>query len=601
MYLTELNEKFELIGIEPTRIYMGNEYDYKYFAHSIESDPGTVRFKLDGKYKAFICDVAVRTYKENITDFTVDFKVEVDGILLANLTGMHPGDIPQSIKCNIFNCNTLDLTTTVYGDSSQGGGVWLNPHVNIGSFNILGALNDIAIYPPENIIKTKNCIVTVIDPDFIPRLDTLLYTLFQYGNCVDTEIVVFAFGDIRKYTDIKHKYDFHVVPCELLSTFSFKIKTAALSMAQIISAENFIYLDADMFILDDLSCIFSMLDNIADDKILVTKETSIRSSTLAHALYDTEGVYYASPDDIKFLNMNEFEKQYNIMVNNGVYAGTRKSILALEAAVRSFLPNAAYWERFALANKIFWREQAIFNIALAKNNAAVPLSDLFNYQLNSKDVEIRHVAGKPLVYADGQKVKVLHFNGMGRSKYLALQDYYAMKASECNSDHLISQKNIISSVRNTKPDFDIDIWYSYIIYLNDLIHPKNVLVIDSVFGLGTFVIKSIMPESNITSIAKQLCEQSLSSDIKIVDVPTELDVFSPEYFDVICVMDTNCNSYLYTIILKCLELLNTDGQIIIKCQPEDVRELKKLQNTNKFKIVPLTLNPSVPSLWVVMR
>ncbi|HET7237984.1 MAG TPA: hypothetical protein VFI76_03085, partial [Terrimicrobiaceae bacterium] len=91
------------------------------------------------------------------------------------------------------------------------------------------------------------------------------------------------------------------------------------------------------------------------------------------------------------------------------------ALLALDGLLRRW-PSAIAWvdER----RDIWWRNQFVFNLALARLRCAVELDPVFNIQLNSQDVALsgdRETAMS--AHWHGQRVRVLHFNGGGRKKY----------------------------------------------------------------------------------------------------------------------------------------------------------------------------------------
>jgi predicted O-methyltransferase YrrM len=74
---------------------------------------------------------------------------------------------------------------------------------------------------------------------------------------------------------------------------------------------------------------------------------------------------------------------------------------------------------------VWWRNQFIFNLALARLGCGVELSPVYNVQLNVQDVEASVSEGRARAVWRGRQARVLHFNGAGRKKYPELRGRYS--------------------------------------------------------------------------------------------------------------------------------------------------------------------------------
>jgi hypothetical protein len=72
-----------------------------------------------------------------------------------------------------------------------------------------------------------------------------------------------------------------------------------------------------------------------------------------------------------------------------------------------------------------WRNQFLFNLALARNNCGVELSSAYNLQLNVNNARIVREAGRLRADWDGKPVAVIHFNGNGRNKCAEWRGIYS--------------------------------------------------------------------------------------------------------------------------------------------------------------------------------
>jgi len=79
--------------------------------------------------------------------------------------------------------------------------------------------------------------------------------------------------------------------------------------------------------------------------------------------------------------------------------------------------------------RIAWRNQLIFNLALARLRCGVELAAAYNVQLHAQDVELDLSGARPRARWQGHDVRVLHLSGSGRRKYPRLSGLYARVAA----------------------------------------------------------------------------------------------------------------------------------------------------------------------------
>ena len=97
-------------------------------------------------------------------------------------------------------------------------------------------------------------------------------------------------------------------------------------------------------------------------------------------------VYGGSDADLHRLGVTAQEAAFPLVVNDGIFAGSREALLALDGAIRA-MPLATRWvdER----HNIWWRNQFIFNLALARLRCGIELDSSYNVQLHVQDVQLR--------------------------------------------------------------------------------------------------------------------------------------------------------------------------------------------------------------------
>jgi predicted O-methyltransferase YrrM len=144
------------------------------------------------------------------------------------------------------------------------------------------------------------------------------------------------------------------------------------------------------------------------------------SITLGQAL---SRIYGGSDADIvRLLGADGGEAADPLVVNMGLYAARASGLLAVDQAVRAMNRPLAWLEE---RPDIWWRDQFLFNLALAKLRCGVKLDPAYNVQLNVQDVEIGWKDGRIKALARGQEVRVLHFSGNGRHKYPEFRGIFA--------------------------------------------------------------------------------------------------------------------------------------------------------------------------------
>jgi hypothetical protein len=188
------------------------------------------------------------------------------------------------------------------------------------------------------------------------------------------------------------------------------VKSALYSIARFVRAEQYLCLDADMLVLDDVSPVFEALDACAGGSILAcTDQNRETYEDLGRALV---GLYRGTDTDFnRLLGMPLGEPRFPLVLNDGAFAGDRRALLGLDSAIRA-MPGAVTW-----VDAFYLRNQFLFNLALARMRCAVPLADAYNLQLHVQDVQVDPVGDRLGATWNGDPVRVLHFNAAGRVKH----------------------------------------------------------------------------------------------------------------------------------------------------------------------------------------
>jgi hypothetical protein len=220
--------------------------------------------------------------------------------------------------------------------------------------------------------------------------------------------------------EVAAKYGAVLVPCRPLGTITASIKSVLYSMASVVDARHYIGLDADIFVTGDLRPLSAALDALPEHSILAARDGNGRYwDNLGHGFRDN---YCGKPDEIPMLQLSDADLAYPLMVNDGVFAASRYAMLALDSQLRS-ITNAPRW--LDAAPSVGWRNQFLFNLALARLDAGVELDGRWNVQMHACDVEWDTSTARLRAAWQGRPAHIVHFSGTGKTKYLPLQGRYA--------------------------------------------------------------------------------------------------------------------------------------------------------------------------------
>jgi predicted O-methyltransferase YrrM len=269
-------------------------------------------------------------------------------------------------------------------------------------------------------LRARKCIATLVSSGYENLLDDMLGSLYANGNCQDALLVVFLIDGSEECERIAKKYNASIIRCRAHSRINAMSKALLYSVAKIVNAEQFLCLDADMLVLNDLSPVFSMIEACPPGKILACYEGNAYGfHNLDHAFRTVYGGVNAEKNRLQITSK---EDSYPLVVNDGLFAGGRNAMLALDDVIRD-MANAPAW---ADGNKnIWWRNQYIFNLALARLDCGVELDASYNIQLHSQDVTLSEEGARIQADWHGRLARVLHFNGIAKQKYPEWQGRYA--------------------------------------------------------------------------------------------------------------------------------------------------------------------------------
>lgn len=412
------------LGYEGKAVSVGR----RKYEHAISTHPpARVVFDLGGRFEWFRAQVAINDDVPRGTTHA-DFVVEADGRTVAEARRVTAGEPPRPLDVSVAGASRLELSvSTARWHHSHA--VWLDPQLGGGEVVsrapracMPDCLARVEIeLPAAPAPRAKRCVATVVSPGFDKLLDDMLGSLHAHGNCHDAALAVFAVDADDACRRVARKYGATLVECRRNAALNPTVKSVLYSAARVVEAESFLCLDSDMLVLGDLRPVFAALDACTQGSILACREANGEGEyTLGRALAE---VYAGRPADIaRITGRARGEGGYALVVNDGLFAAGREALLALDETIRGWEGARAWVDE---REDVWWRNQFVFNLALARLNCGVELSGVYNVQLNSQDVEASVTAGRARAVWRGREARVLHFNGSGRRKYPELRGRYS--------------------------------------------------------------------------------------------------------------------------------------------------------------------------------
>ena len=373
-----------------------------------------VVFNLDGTFNSFQSNIALNdTCDKNIS---INFSIYADGKLIYNVSNMFKQNV-HYINININGAKVLKLCTE---SSNPGDAVWINPQIFPNNIPIIeDPLQIISCKLPSKLFNSDKCIFTIITPDYLDYAENMFKSLLKLGQYDKTTFVAFCFDSNNIVVKRLKSYNVRTIPCESKCQLNgTSLKTIMYRITDIVRASKYMYIDADMLVLDDLSPLFETLDSLQSNSFLAVKHSD-RNDLYRFEDSIISGNYEGKVEDISFLGLTEIERNCTSVINSGFFVTNDSTMLALGSAIELMLPNIKTW--MMDSSKSFVREEAVLIAALAKTQACVLLGESYNLQLHDDNV-LRNISIRDnRVYYKNKLGKILHFTGDSKNK---LYKYY---------------------------------------------------------------------------------------------------------------------------------------------------------------------------------
>ena len=334
----------------------------KHYSRNVSAHPPSHLEVGIGGAEHFSCNVALND--SSGPDISANFLVYADGVLMAVVEEVKVFEPPRPISINIYGAKKLELVCETT-NASMCHAVWLDLILsNSPATRYIAPFGDATICMPQQLETCEKCIVTMVTPNMILNAEDMLGSLYINGGCRDAHVVILAPDNTPEIQSLANKYNAQIVPCDIRDRSTLAMKAVVYSLAQVVCADQYLFLDADTMILGDLSPIFSSVSTLDPRSFFVCMEQDLEPAMNIRRVFGEDiRPYYANPEDINLFNISPEVGNSTFIVNTGVMAGSRRAFLGLESRIRTLMPNASIWDHSKKPDLV-WREQAIANLAI---------------------------------------------------------------------------------------------------------------------------------------------------------------------------------------------------------------------------------------------
>ncbi|MDQ3917701.1 MAG: NPCBM/NEW2 domain-containing protein [Acidobacteriota bacterium] len=385
--------------------------------------PARLLYYLGARFERFRCHVALN---DDVPPgrTQADFAVLADGRQVAAAKSVAAGEAPRLLEAELSGADVLELVVrTDRWDFCHA--VWLDPQLTeegdrAPASTMLDCLGRVEVAVPHVRPRARRCIATVTSPGFERMLEDMLASLVANGDCADAQLFVFALDANAECERIAAKYHARMIPCRPQAPLSPMTKAVMYSAAHFIDAEQYLCLDADMLVLGSLRPVFAALEACPRGSIFACREGMNKGlKRLGLAL---EQIYGGGEADAELLGMTPEELAYPLVVNDGLFAGGRAALDALDAVIRS-MPRAIEW--VDAHPHYSWRNQFVFNLALARLDGGMELDSSYNVQLHVSDVRFEDGPAGVRAEWGGRPARIVHFSGASKRMHPEWQGRFA--------------------------------------------------------------------------------------------------------------------------------------------------------------------------------
>jgi glycosyltransferase involved in cell wall biosynthesis len=387
------------------------------FAHAISAHAvSRLQYKVGPNETEFRSLVAIND-DVSMDATAADFMVLCRGVVIGVAKDVRPHETPRLIVAPLEGCEQIELVA-VPQRWEHCHTVWLNPVVLENTADcsqefVRDCLGRARIRQDYRFPSQKSCFVTTASAKFSAWVDDLFGSIRRNAQCDEAGLAVFSIGDSDEVRAVALAHGADVIPCESDRPLSVATKSILYSSGRSVNAENIICLDADMLVLRSLRDILSAIEAAPLGTILVCREANWGMHNFGSV---AEPLYKSTIDELANVAVcrNRLLSSYPLIVNDGLFAGKRASLNALDSVLRSFHSPSEWIDA---SDGVPWRNQAIFNLALAYLSCGQELNPQFNVQLHAQKADFAKHGDQIVAESSCLPVAVAHFSGTGRGKF----------------------------------------------------------------------------------------------------------------------------------------------------------------------------------------
>ena len=374
----------------------------QYYTRSFSAHPPSeLVFDLNGEWESLIMEVGINS--TCLDDRFSEFFVYADDLLVAHIPQLIKGDGKRNIACNLRGAKILTLKTTGNAHS-----IWIDPKLSKEKINkFQGCFSHLwANTTPKNTSKPIS-IMTTITPNFLKLFKSMLDSLSEVSNLNDLQFIALSFDSTPEVEKFCLDNNVIEIKCEdKKNKTAIGKKLISHSIPHVCDSEYFLFLDCDMLFKEDVVGQLLEALKVLDDSVFIT--TKELGMTPYIRLYESASwIYDSNLEELIDLGLTEDECKSKIVINTGVYGGSRQAFYAIEDILLRMFPKAEIWESHKF-NSI--REQILTNIATIRLKNTAFIKNSYNYQLHSHLDKIKSIDDVNKLPA-----KILHFNGNSRA------------------------------------------------------------------------------------------------------------------------------------------------------------------------------------------
>ena len=283
---------------------------------------------------------------------------------------------------------------------------------------LVDPLGQAQIVPPTPRPSAKRCVATVISDGREGMVDDLLDTIERFGGSPGLLVVVYCVGQ-RCFEHFNGRAGVVPVLCHPLARVTQAVKNVVWTLPEIVDAESYVTLEADMLLLGALTPLFHTVESLSPGTILgcrpqwVYETWTDFAKKLAHQQANpplpaesTLSGLGARREDLAWI-FGVDTPLGHLHFNGGLVAGDRLALTRIATAYRNLWPYSQLW--IEGGTHLHWGDEFLLNVLLS-GLGVVQLAPEWNHQVYPTSEPCADMRDEPywrLVETEGVRFQVL--------------------------------------------------------------------------------------------------------------------------------------------------------------------------------------------------